>query len=245
MRRIAMMVFRLGLKSVYYFVVLWFYSVKKNKNYQKNFIFIKKLTTDANRAGKVTIEAHGMEKLPKENGYILFPNHQGLYDVLAFLESCPAPFAFVIKKEASSVILLKQVMNALGSLSIDRQDIRQSMEVINTMAEEVKKGRNFLIFPEGTRSRLGNKLLDFKGGSFKSAVKAKCPIIPCAIIDSFVPFDEKHTRPVTVKLFYLDPIPYEEYKGMKTVEIAAEVKKRIENTIVENIAENTQNTVDK
>ena len=102
-----------------------------------------------------------------------------------------------------------------------------------------------MIFPEGTRSRLGNKLLDFKGGSFKSAVKAKCPIIPCAIIDSFVPFDEKHTRPVTVKLFYLDPIPYEEYKGMKTMEIAAEVKKRIENTIEENIAENTQNTVDK
>ena len=245
MRRIAMMVFRLGLKSVYYCVVLWFDSVKKKKNYQKNFIFIKKLTTDANRAGKVTSETHGREKLRKENGYILFPNHQGLYDVLAFLESCPAPFAFVIKKEASSVILLKQVMNALGSLSIDRQDIRQSMEVINTMAEEVKKGRNFLIFPEGTRSRLGNKLLDFKGGSFKSAVKAKCPIIPCAIIDSFVPFDEKHTRPVTVKLFYLDPIPYEEYKGMKTMEIAAEVKKRIENTIEENIAENTQNTVDK
>ncbi len=234
MKRIAMMVARLGLKSVYYFIVLWFYSVKKNKNYDHNYAFIKQLTTDANRAGKVTIEAHGMEKLPKENGFILFPNHQGLYDVLAFLESCPAPFAFVIKKEASKVILLKQVMNALGSLAIDREDIRQSMEVINTMAQEVKRGRNFLIFAEGTRSKQGNTLLEFKGGSFKSAVKAKCPIVPCAIIDSFVPFDEKHTRPVTVKIFYLEPILYEEYKGMKTVEIAVEVKRRIEKTIAEN-----------
>ena len=29
------------------------------------------------------------------------------------------------------------------------------------------------------------------------------------------------------------PIPYEEYKGMKTLELAAEVKKRIENAIAE------------
>lgn len=235
MRRIAMMVGRLGFKSIYYFMVLWFYSLKKNKDYDRNFAWVKKITVAANKAGKVTIEAHGMEKLPKENGYILFPNHQGMYDVLAFLESCPASFAFVIKKEASNVILLKQVMNALGSISIDRQDIRQSMEVINAVTEEVKKGRNFLIFAEGTRSKMGNKLLEFKGGSFKSAQKAKCPIVPCAIIDSFVPFDEKHTRPVTVKLFYLDPIYYEDYKGMKTVEIAAEVKRRIEERIAQEV----------
>jgi len=34
-------------------------------------------------------------------------------------------------------------------------------------------------------------------------------------------------------VIYLDPIPYEEYKGMKTLELAAEVKKRIENAIAE------------
>lgn len=231
MKRIAMMVGRLGFKAVYLFIVLWYYSIKKVKDYDRNFAWAKKTTIAANRAGKVTIEAHGIEKLPKENGFILFPNHQGLYDVLAFLESCPYPFAFVIKKEASNIILLKQVMNALGSLSIDREDIRQSMEVINTMAEQVKSGRNFLIFAEGTRSKQGNQPGEFKGGSFKSAQKAKCPIVPCAIIDAFVPFDEKHARPVTVKLFYLDPIPYEEYRNMKTVEIAAEVKRRIEETI--------------
>lgn len=234
MKRIIMMVTRLGLMAIYYFSIIWFYSIQKNKDYIRNFFFIKKVTIAANRAGKVIIEAHGMEKLPQRDGYILFPNHQGLYDVLAFLESCPAPFAFIIKKEASNVILLKQVMKALGGISIDRQDIRQSMTVINTMAQEVKKGKNFLIFAEGTRSKMGNTLLDFKGGSFKAAFKAQCPIVPCAIIDSFVPFDEKHARPVTVKLFYLDPIPYEEYGKMKTVEIAAEVKRRIEEIIAQN-----------
>ena len=129
--------------------------------------------------------------------------------------------------------MLKQVIAALKSISIDRDDIRQSMQVINQVAEEVKKGRNFLIFAEGTRSKMGNKLLAFKGGTFKSAVKAKCPIVPCALIDSFKPFDESSIKPVTVKLVYLPPIPYEEYSGMKTTEIAEMVKARIEAAIAE------------
>ena len=97
----------------------------------------------------------------------------------------------------------------------------------------VKKGRNFLIFAEGTRSKMGNRLLPFKGGTFKSAMKAKCPIVPCALIDSYKPFDEKSIAPVTVKLIYLKPICYEEYKQLKTPEIADLVKSRIEEAIKE------------
>ena len=234
MKRIIMMVVRLGLLSFYYFGVLLFISNKKKKDLQYNYKVIRKMTIAANKAGRVTIEENGIENLPKEDGFVIFPNHQGLYDCLAFIESCPRALSFVIKKEAKDIILLKQVVNATGSLSIDRKDIRQSMEVINTMAEEVKKGRNFVIFPEGTRSKLGNKLLDFKPGSFKSAVKAKSPIVPAAIMNAFIPFDENHTKPVTVKVFYLEPLYYEEYKEMKTSEIAKEVKMRIEKIIEEN-----------
>lgn len=231
MRRIIMMVLRLFFKAPYYLYRIWKYGRQKDGDLAEAYFYVKRVTKAANHAGRVVIEAHGLENIPKENGFIFFPNHQGLFDVLVFLDSCPVPFSFVIKKEASNIILLKQVVEALHSISIDREDIRQSMQVINEMAEEVKKGRNFLIFPEGTRSRMGNKLLDFKGGTFKSAVKARCPIVPCALIDSFKPFDEKSIKPVTVKLIYLPPIYYEEYAGKKTVEIAAEVKKRIEDAI--------------
>ncbi len=231
MYRIAMMVMRLFLKAPIYFMQIWWCGKKKHITMEESYACVKKVTIAANRAGKVKIESHGEENIPKQNGFIFFPNHQGLYDVLAFLESCPVPFAFVIKKEARNVILLKQVVDALGSISIDREDIRQSMKVIQQVAEEVRDGKNFLIFAEGTRSREGNKVLDFKGGSFKSAVKAQCPIVPCALIDSFKPFDEKSIKPVTVKIIYLPPLYYDEYKGMRTVEIAAEVRRRIEETI--------------
>lgn len=226
--RIALMVIRLFFKAIYYFLKICWCGRSKKVSFEEAYSVIQKAAKDANRAGRVTIEAYGIENIPKEDGFIFFPNHQGLYDVLAFLETCPRPFSFVIKKEASNIILLKQIVRALHAYAIDREDIRQSMTVINAMAEDVKNGRNFLIFAEGTRSRQGNQLLDFKGGSFKSATKAKCPIVPCALIDSFKPFDENSIQPVTVKLFYLPPMYYEEYKDMKTVEIAAEVKRRIE-----------------
>ncbi len=225
------MVLRLFLKAPVYFFQIWRCGKSSKISFEEAYACVKKVTIAANRAGKVKIESYGVENIPKEDGFVFFPNHQGLYDVLAVLESCPVPFAFVIKKEARNVILLKQVVDALGSISIDREDIRQSMKVIQQVAEEVKEGKNFLIFAEGTRSREGNRLQEFKGGSFKSAVKAKCPIVPCALIDAFKPFDEKSVKPLTVKVIYLPPMYYEEYRGMKTVEIAAEVKKRIEEAI--------------
>lgn len=231
MYRIAMMVLRLFFKVPYYLLHIWWCGKSSKAAFEDSYAFVRKVTIAANRAGKVKIETYGLENIPEKNGFIFFPNHQGLYDVLTFLESCPVPFAFVIKKEAGNVILLKQVVAALGSLSIDREDIRQSMKVIQQVAEEVKGGKNFLIFAEGTRSREGNTVMDFKGGSFKSAVKAQCPIVPCALIDSFKPFDEKSIRQTTVKIIYLPPIFYEEYKDMKTVEIACIVKKRIEEVI--------------
>lgn len=184
------------------------------------------------KGGRIVLEAHGQEKLP-EKPFILYPNHQGMFDVLAIAGTCDHFFGVVNKKEVRNLLLLKQVFQITGSLSIDREDIRQSLQVINQVAERVKGGDNFLIFAEGTRSRQGNQMLEMKGGSFKSAYKAKCPVVPTALINSFVPFDSHTIKPVTVKVIYLDPIPYEEYKGMKTLELAAEVKKRIENAIAE------------
>lgn len=229
--RIALMVIRLLFKAPYYLFKIWYCGISDKISYEESFQMIKKVTKKANHAGRVTIKAYGLENLPKQDGFIFFPNHQGMFDVLVFLDSCPRAFSFVAKKEASNIILLKQVIKALGAYPMDREDIRQSMKVINAVTEDVKSGKNFLIFPEGTRSKLGNKLLEFKGGSFKSATKAKCPIVPCALIDSFKPFDENNIRPVTVTVIYMKPIYYEEYKDMKTVDIAEEVKQRIERVI--------------
>lgn len=200
---------------------------------EKRFEMLKFITTRANKGGNVTIEVHGKENIPEKDGFMFFPNHQGLYDVLAIIQACPRPFSVVAKKEVANIQFLKQVFACMKAYMIDRDDVRQAMQVIIDVAKEVKNGRNYLIFAEGTRSRNGNKVHPFKGGSFKAATKARCPIVPIALIDSFVPFDSSTTKPVTVQVHFLKPLYYDEYKDMKTTEIAGQVKDAIQQTIQE------------
>ena len=223
------MVIRNILLVPYMWIKLCYYASHVD-NYPEitRFKLLKYIVKRANKGGNVTIETYGKENIPEKSGFMFFPNHQGLYDVLAIVDACPRPFSVVAKKEVANVPLLKQTFACMKAYMIDRDDVRQSMQVILDVTEQVKKGRNYLIFAEGTRSREGNKLLEFKGGSFKAATKARCPIVPIALIDSFKPFDTSSIAPVTVQVHFLKPLYYDEYKDMKTTEIAKEVKLRIE-----------------
>ena len=176
------------------------------------------------------VAAHA-DKYPEQNRYdmLRFIVHRANKggNVLAIVDACETPFSVVAKKEVENVQFLKQVFACMKAFTMDRSDLRQSMQVIMNVTKEVENGRNYCIFAEGTRSKLGNKLLEFKGGSFKAATKAKCPIVPVALVDSFKPFDTNSIAPVTVQVHFLQPLLYEEYKDMKTNEIAEIVRKRI------------------
>lgn len=199
------------------------------------YAFLRWIDLHANRGGRVHIDAYGRENIPDKDGFMFFPNHQGLYDVLAIIEASPRPFSVVAKKEIAKIPFLKQIFACMKAFMLDREDVRQAMQVIINVTKEVQKGRNYLIFAEGTRSKKGNHVGSFKGGSFKAATKARCPIVPVALVDSFKPFDTNTIKPVTVQVHFLKPLTYEEYKDMKTTEIAALVEERIRRVIDENI----------
>lgn len=221
------------------FVPYWWYQLCSYAKHtdeipeDKKYVLLKKITVHANKGGRVTIEVHGKENIPEENGFMFFPNHQGLFDVLSIIEACDVPFSVVAKIEVKNILFLKQVFAIMKAKFMDRKDVRQSLKVIQAVTEEVREGRNYLIFPEGTRSKKGNEVGEFKSGSFKSAMNSKCPIIPVAMLNSYQAFDTNSIRPVTVQVHFLKPIPYEEYQGMKSKEIAELVKGRIVKTISE------------
>ena len=108
------------------------------------------------------------------------------------------------------------------------------MGVINEVAEEVKNGSVFILFPEGGyQFNNKNTLGEFKPGCFKIALKSHKPIVPVCLVDSYKVLNSYWIFPVTTQVHYLTPILYDEYKDMKGTELAAEVKKRIENAIEE------------
>lgn len=232
MRRILLMIWK-NIGYVPFWLVQLFQYAKATDTHTEweKYNFLKKITVHANRGGRVIVESSGQENLPREDGFILFPNHQGLFDVLAFIESCDRPFSVVMKKEVAGIPFLKQVFAILDAKAIDRENVRQGMQVILDVSEEVKKGRNYIIFAEGTRSKKGNLVQEFKGGSFKAAMRAKCPIVPVAVIDAFKPFDTHSIEKVKVQVHYLKPLYYEQYKNMKSTEIAAYVKEQVQGEI--------------
>lgn len=189
------------------------------------------------KGGNVTLIADGQENIPAEGGFMLYGNHQGMFDVLAIAVTCDRPIGAVLKKELQDIPFLKQVIACTHSYAMDREDPRQSLTVIQKVTADVKNGRGYLIFPEGTRSRNGNTMGEFHGGSFRCATKSHVPIVPIALVDCYKVLDQEGSRPVEVELHYLKPIPYEEYQGMKPVQVAELVKSRIQEELDERLAD--------
>ena len=203
------------------FVPYWWYQLCSCAKHtddipeDQKYALLKKITVRANKGGRVRIDVHGKENIPREGSFVFFPNHQGLFDVLSIIEASDRPFSVVAKIEVKNIFFLKCTHFA------------QSLRVIQEVTEEVKSGRNFLIFPEGTRSKERNHPGEFKGGSFKCAIKARCPIVPVAMLDSYKAFDTNSIRPVTVQVHFLKPLYYEDYKDMKSTEIAELVRNQV------------------
>lgn len=186
------------------------------------------------RTGHIFTKVYGEENLPSEGGYIMYPNHQGKYDALGIMITHKQPCSFVMDKKKSKMILVSEIVDLVQGKRLDRDDVRQAMIILNEVAEEVKDGRRYIIFPEGDYVYNNkNKMEPFKAGCFKCALKSKVPIVPVALIDSYKVFNSYTLGKVTTQVHYLNPLLYEEYKNLKTIDIAKIVQERIRKAIQE------------
>lgn len=183
-------------------------------------------------SGKVHTKAYGTENLPQEGGYIMYPNHQGKYDALGIIYTHKLPCSLVMDKAKSNTILVKEFVDLIQGKRLEKDNVRQALTIINEVAADVLSGKRYILFPEGGYEfNNKNKVAAFKAGSFKSAIKAKSPIVPVALIDSYKVFNSFHFGKITTQVHYLKPILYEEYQSMKSNEIALVVQERIQTVI--------------
>ena len=195
---------------------------------------IRRVLQCALEKSNVNLVVTGQENVPATGGCLLCGNHQGMFDVVALGATAPRSLAIVMKKELANIPLIKQVIPCTNSFIMDREDVRQSLTVIQNVTAELKKGRAYVIFPEGTRSKTGNDMRPFHPGSFRAAVKAKVPVVPLAFIDCYQVLDQKGSKPLTAQLHYLPPIMPEEFEGMKAADLCELVQSRIAEAIEAN-----------
>ncbi len=216
---------------IMYYVPKMAYCAKHPEKYseEERYALAQKLVKTVMRTSRVKTEHIGVEDLPREGGYIMYSNHQGRYDPIGILSGHSAPCSFLLDKKRADRFLSKQFSDLLCGISIDKQSVKDQMRAMRTLAERVKDGKRYLVFPEGIYYKdQGNKTGEFKQGCFLSAIHAKCPIVPVTIVDSYKVYGINSLRRMTTRVIYHEPIYYEQYKGMKASEISELVKSVID-----------------
>ncbi|NLJ90622.1 MAG: 1-acyl-sn-glycerol-3-phosphate acyltransferase [Clostridiales bacterium] len=128
----------------------------------------------------VKLTVIGLDNIPKDEAVLFVFNHRSYYDILTCYASMSKKAAFIAKKELKYFPFINIWMVFINCLFLDREDIRQGLNVILKGIEMIKNGYSIFIAPEGTRN-LEEEMLPFKEGSLKMAQKTGCPIIPVSI----------------------------------------------------------------
>ncbi len=186
------------------------------------------------RSGHIKTKCFGTENLPKDGGYVLYPNHQGKYDVYSIVDVHEKPVTVVMDREMSYFVLVSEIIDALRAKRMDINSGRHALIIMNQVAEEVAQGRRYIIFPEGGYdNKKRHTMWDFKPGCFKAAIKAGAPIVPVALVNSYKVYNSWSILPAKTQVHYLEPLYPEDYKDMSTRQISEVVKSRIEDKLNE------------
>lgn len=231
-------VIMLRIFSIMYFVPKMAHYAKHPEKYSEEdcYALARKVVGKVKKTARVTTEYYGLENLPKgDEGYIMFSNHQGKYDAVGILNGYKRPCTVLMDEKRSKIFISKQFVDLLHGQRIPRTNPIMQVKTLRDMAREVAEDKRvYLVFPEGGyRKDQDNVTNEFKHGCFRCAQRAKCPIVPVALIDSYKPFGLNSLKRVTTKVVFLPPIPYEEYGDMKTAEISDKVKDQIDAAIKE------------
>lgn len=124
-------------------------------------------------------EVVGIENLPKGNA-IYVPNHTSFLDILTLTGFVPRAMKYVSKASILKIPLIGWPMQLAGHIAIKTESRRSQLETFKDTVQSLSDGNSVITFPEGTRSQNG-RLLPFKRGPFKMALKAKVPIVPVTI----------------------------------------------------------------
>ena len=187
---------------------------------EERYALANEMVAKMNKSAGYNTIAYGMENLPKEGGYMLYPNHQGKYDVLGISITHEKPLSFVMDEKRSHLILVREFLMLLNGKTILLDDPRSTLTVFKEIATELMAGRKYILFPEGGYKENNRNIVEpFKAGSFKLAQMSHVPIVPVALINSDKVYNStEHFGPVTTYVYYMEPIFYEEYKDLKTKE---------------------------
>jgi 1-acyl-sn-glycerol-3-phosphate acyltransferase len=152
------------------------------------------------------VEWRGREKLPA-GAYIVACKHQSLWETFALFVVLPDP-TYVLKRELMWLPLFGWLATKARMIPIDRGSHTKALaSMVAAARREAARGRQIVIFPEGTRRPPGAKPRYLPGVAFLYA-ELGLPCVPIALNSGlFWPRRSLRRYPGTVLVEVLDPIP--------------------------------------
>lgn len=126
----------------------------------------------------VKVHITGMENVPTNEKFLIISNHRSNWDPFPIGYFFKGNIANVTKLENLTRPIIGNLIKRCAFVPMPRDDDFKAVKSIVRAAKIIKEQNSTMtIFPEGTRNKTENVLLDFHAGSFKIATKAKCPLV--------------------------------------------------------------------
>lgn len=120
--------------------------------------------------------------LPKElpdEGLIVCPNHISFFDPLFLAITLPRPLTFMAKEELFTRPIVGYLVKGCGVIPLSRNG--GDAAKLRLAVRELKAGKVFSIFPQGTRLRHPLKKEEFKAGAGMMATLSGAKVLPVGI----------------------------------------------------------------
>lgn len=154
----------------------------------------------------VRVEVTGGEGLVPGRSYVFVPNHRGHLDIVLMFLARPG-VRFVGAQELFRIPLLASAMRALGTVPIDRQDLRRARQQLASIGTG-ERPIEVVVFAEGGIVLPGEHR-PFKTGAFLLALDLGAAVVPVAIRGSAEvapPTSRLTVRPGVVQVELLPPV---------------------------------------
>jgi 1-acyl-sn-glycerol-3-phosphate acyltransferase len=125
-------------------------------------------------------EIKGLDNLPDAPA-ILLSKHQSAWETIFYCWLMPRPLIFVFKKELLYIPFFGWGLAMMRMIAIDRSKGRDAMvQVIQTGRRRLDDGQWVIMFPEGTRTPVGQQG-KYKAGGAILAIGTQTPVVPIAM----------------------------------------------------------------
>jgi 1-acyl-sn-glycerol-3-phosphate acyltransferase len=153
-----------------------------------------------------SVEFRGRERIPA-GGLLVAAKHQSLWETFALLTVFDDP-AFVLKRELIWLPLFGWLAAKARMVPVNRGGGSMALVAMNQrVREEAERGRQILIFPEGTRRSPGAEPA-YKFGIAHLYASLDLPCLPVALNSGlYWPRRALIRRPGTIVVEFLEPIP--------------------------------------